>query len=63
MPLHLLFLPQEFQPSGAHGKSVKMGDYVRDLLLEQVCNVRHSTVLGSAVQYHTVQYSTDWLLV
>lgn len=37
--LYLLSLPQEFQPSGAHGKSVKMGDYVRDLLLEQVCIV------------------------
>jgi hypothetical protein len=28
--------PQMFQPSGEEGKSVSMGDYIRDLLLTQV---------------------------
>lgn len=32
----VLMLLQEIQPSGPNGPTVTMGDYVRDLLLEQV---------------------------
>lgn len=33
-------LPQEIQPSGPNGATVTVGDYVRDLLLEQVSSRR-----------------------
>ena len=32
----MCFLGQEFQPSGPQGKTITIGDFVRDILLEQV---------------------------
>jgi|LauGreSBDMM110SN_4_FD.fasta_scaffold47446_2 hypothetical protein len=34
--MDVMLLAQEFQPSGPQGKSITIGEFVRDILLEQV---------------------------